>query len=148
MEEVEEVKLMKYVMWFGAIFLVLSFVSGLLLEMLDMNDSGGIAVAVLIASALFPASKFVRDNRRVPTTEEKQQLIVSSVVVAWVVSLVPFGITMIFVPETGALIERLEPTVLLIAALITTALTVAAVWSAYGPWARRYLGSLRKKEEI
>jgi hypothetical protein len=146
-----DVKVGKYVITFGVVNLALLVGSAILLTLLEIESNSGVTIGALIGSAIAAASKFIKDNGRIPTPSEKTKLVWLSYFASWVVSLFLFGIFVTLTNEGGQLIELMKSinaAILVGIIVVLSAFYLGVLSMAYGYMARKQFEGLQRKGKI
>lgn len=153
----DEVGVLRYILRFGVVFLVLSLgITGLLLLLMRNSDLPiygipGSTLCALIVAAIAAVSRFLQDNRRVPTGQEKTRLIWLSFLISWFILALLFGAAVMLSPEVEKLIEgiRSEGFALIIGfAIFLSVLYLVFLSLAYGNRAKKSFEIMRKRGQI
>lgn len=147
----QDVKISKYAFRFGVVNLALLIGIGFLLTLIEVESNAGVTIGALMGAAVATVSKFIKDNKRVPTVSEKIKLVWLSYLASWVVSIFLFGI---FVAVNNQSVQFLElmksinAAVLIGIIVFLSVLYLGALSMAYGYMARKQFEGLRKKGGI
>jgi len=129
--------LKKYTLVFAIAYLVLTVVVTLIIEMLDVIGGNSANFAVALGASFIAAAKFSREQRRLPTVEEKRTFAWQGLLSVWAISLVlAIAVFTFLIPELklSDLLGLLrDPTILAIAVIaagfISAIYYVAIRWS-------------------
>ena len=119
-----EFSIKNYILLFGyaqilLILVVLSFDS-----LVEINNHMTLLILPMIASAYFTILRFIKDNKRVPTKEEKRNLIILSLFMNWIILFALFIIV-----ENHTVVDS---TKVMTYILILTAVTLISLNIMYG----------------
>ncbi len=149
---VQEVSIFKYVLRFSLAYLVLILVLVLLLNILGIKLNHGASIVALIAAAVLTVSKFLQDNKRIPTASEKTKLVWFSFLASWLVVLMPFGAAGAAIMLLGAKIKimkdfRIEDIPITVGlAIVFAVFDLVGLYISYGFLARKKFEVLQKKD--
>ena len=126
-----------YTLVFAIAYLLLTIALGLIAELLNMKGSTSLNIAAAIAASFVAAWKFTKEQRRLPTVEERKSFAWQALLSVWAVSLLlVVGFLAFLVPpaESKAMLKLLgSATYLLIgigaAAVISVVYYFAVRWS-------------------
>lgn len=147
----QEVGVLQYVVRFAVVFLVLLFGLGVLLGYLGMNSGSGVTIGALVVSALFAVTKFMTDNRRLPTQSERRRLVWMSFIASWFVSFIPFGVFVTLDDNGRKLLDLLVTVDVWVVAAVVVFLSMfylGFLSLAYGYLARKQFEAQRKKGKL
>jgi hypothetical protein len=85
----QQVRMGKYLGVFAAVFISVILLAMLVLYLLDVNPGGSIEIVEVFVATFFTVMVFVRDNKRLPTREERQKLVWLSFIVSLLLVLIP-----------------------------------------------------------
>ena len=136
-----------YLLIFTGIFILSSFLIGLIMEILNSIRSLG-AVSALILAGFFTAWHFVNKEKRLPFNNERIQLIWGSIACTFIV-LILFSILMNI--ETGTtkvfmdIAKQIPMWIWLIVIVLVTLIEFAVLYFSYGCFAQKCWNDLNKK---
>jgi uncharacterized membrane protein len=144
----------KYIVKFGILYTIGIVVVTAILYAIDIDGNSGVSIAILMASAMYTAIKFIQDNKRIPNKSEKTKLVWSSLAVSWLLSVILFVALILFMEGfqglavISELIAELN-TFLLLAILVLVSLIYLALLSwSYGGLAKKQYEKLLKTGKI
>lgn len=135
-----------YLLVFTGIYIVSTFLIGLLTAALSSGSSG--IVSTLILSGFFTAWHFVNREKRLPSDDERIQLIWGSIACTFIVFAVFFLLMNIETGTTKVFIDiakQVPMWIWLIAIAFITLIEFAVFYFSYGWFARKCLDGLNKK---
>jgi uncharacterized membrane protein len=147
----QNINIGKYVLRFALAHLVLLVGLGILTTLLGIESNSGATIGALMGAAIIAVSKFIQDNKRVPTKGEKRKLVWFSYLASWVVSLLLFAVFIITLEEGDEIMQiviEIGAPLLLGVTAVLTLFYVGALYLAYGFMANKQLEALQKKGKI
>ncbi len=147
----QEISVIKYVFRFAVAYLVLLVVLGVLAVLLNMDSNTGASIGALVASAIMVISKFVQENKRIPSVSEKKKLVWFSYLACWAVSIVLFAVFIVISGEVEEVVEFLTTVNMPVAigAIVFVSIFYLGILDlSYGYMARKQFEGLRKKGKI
>ncbi len=150
METDENVEIGGYVLRFSVVYFLAVVAIATILTLLGI-ESGSSSVIPTVAGTMAVTMKFLNENKRLPNTSEKKQLIWYSLAVMMLISLVLVIVFLIVVGELGIFLELLEKAgfgLVFGALLFATAIELFVLYVGYGWLANKYYGSLVKEGKI
>jgi len=150
----ESVPIKKYIIHFSVVYIVVMVVLHGILALLDLEGNSGALLAILMGAAAYTASKFIKDNKRVPNKIEKSKLVWLSFGVSWVISIVfvVFFVALMFEKEDWlalkTLISEMSGLILWGAVIFTSFIQWASLSYGYGSLAKKQYTALLKKGKI
>jgi len=133
----KEIKIKKYGIIYAFLFVIVIILLNTLALVFEFDNSGNI-VGALFTSAGFTISKFVKDNKRIPSKIEKSKLIWISIIASWlIIILFTFSFSM-FSLETASF-GLVKSLILLTFILFYTLFMFCIVSFLYGFFATRCL---------
>lgn len=155
----QEVGIFKYALRFGMTYLILSLLVWLFLEIWSVITNRditiyfalGITLGALVGAAFVAVSKFIQDNKRVPTSQEKSTLIWFSFLTSWLVQVLIFFAAIMFLPEGNKMIEDIRSDGLF--AILGVAIFISVFYLGllslnYGEFAKKRFEIMQKKGQI
>ncbi len=150
----ESIGIRKYIITYGVCYTIgLVAVIGVL-KLLELEGNSGVSIGVLIGSAMYAASKFISDNKRVPNKAEKSKLVWQSFLVSWLVSLILLLIivaSIIDLEEIPKLSEDITQTniaIIMGATVFASLIQWGILTYSYGSLAKKQYATLVKKGKI
>jgi hypothetical protein len=87
LQQNRESVLKKYSRYFTLIFAALTVIAAIVAVAFKLKSGAGLSTAVVLGSGFFAASKFVKDESRLPTAEETKSFAAQGLLGVWIVSL-------------------------------------------------------------
>lgn len=147
----ESVSLRPYLLTFSLGYLGLSVVIGLIPLFLEIELPSATGVIILTACAMAAAQKFVGDNRRVFSKEERRRMVIFSLLSSLVISVVLLaGLSIIadgaaFREAISEVLRVLSPAILATIMAVVLVIYLLVLFTAYGWGARMLLKGVMKR---
>lgn len=147
----EKIKLGKYAVRFGIIYLLLLIGVAVVLGIFDIESNSGVSMGALMGSAVVAAIKFVQDHKRPPTKSEKYRLSLMSLLAGWVVSAILTSIYLLAGAGSTEILETVKSTDLILIVVIVAVLSaiyLCALLLSYGYLATKQYEAMLKQGKI
>lgn len=152
---VKSTAIYKYIKLFSIAYFFFLVIFGVALTLLDIDGDVGTSIGSLVASIFIAVSRFVEDNKRIPTKTEKSRLVWYSFFSSWVISLFQFLAVVLFY---GGIVSfefisvsdmSLDNLIIFgIVFLVISLIYLVGIYFCYGSFAKTALKSLQKKEKL
>ncbi|WP_136253400.1 ABZJ_00895 family protein [Onishia niordana] len=150
----QDVKINKYVIKFCFAYALGLIAVSLMLYLLDIDANSGVSVAVLIGGAVYAAGKFVENNKRIPSKQEKSKLVWLSLFSCWGLSIASSVIIVLAIAGFDgllyiyAIVKSMNFLVIPGLFLFVSLLYFLILSWCYGGFAKRQLKNLQKKGKV
>lgn len=147
----QNISINKHIAKFGAAYFIGISAMSIIFHILEIDQSSGASIAILVGAAMYTVGKFIEENRRVPNKSEKSKLVWLSLLLSIFSSIL---ILLLFIfaldgiqglRELFGFIEEIDTTTLLIASLVAALIHFGALTFSYGYLARKQYEGLLKK---
>jgi ACR3 family arsenite efflux pump ArsB len=155
----DEVGVFKFVLRFVIAYSVCSLLVWLFLEIwsaitnreITIYFEFAITLGALAGAATVATSKFIRDNKGVPTSKEKSKLIWFSFVTSWLLQVLLFCAAIVFLPKGKKIVENIQSDGLF--AIFGVAIFISVFYLGllslnYGEFAKKRFEIMQKKGQI
>lgn len=150
----QDVAITKYTIKFGVVYTIGLIVLSAIFYIFDLDHSSGASIGVLIGAAMYAAGKFIQDNKRVPSKNEKSKMVWSSFVILWLVSVMLLLIVVLIIGGNQGLTEltqlaaKLNVAIVVGVTIFVSLVYLAILYYSYGGLARKQFDGLKKKGKI
>ena len=139
----------KYALVFAVSYLLLTVVLGAIAEVLKVKGGSGFNIAAMLASSFFAASRFTKEQCRLPTAEELKLYSWLAVSAVWGVSLLLLVVALAFLfspTEANALLlfaaSKIFIGIFVVGGLIISVIYYFAIKWSFSWYAKRACGAL------
>lgn len=150
----KEVQTFPYIIRFSLAYAAALILIAIIMEVLKVDSSTGSSMGSLIAAVSYTAFTFVKDHKRMPSTDERKKLTWLSLVASFIISLVLVIAFLGVVGELGlltqlpSLLSQVGPFLMLGVFLFVVGIYYAGLWVSYGWFAKIQYQSMEKKGEL
>ncbi|SDG35263.1 hypothetical protein SAMN05216571_110110 [Onishia taeanensis] len=150
----QDVNINKYVIKFFFAYALVSVAAFAILYFLDIDANSGVSVAVLIGGAMYAAGKFLEDNKRMPSKQEKSKLVWLSLFSCWGLSIDSSIIIVLAMAGFDGLLyiyaifKSMNFLIILGLFMFVSLLYFLILSWCYGGFAKRQLKTLQKKGKV
>ena len=146
----ENVNLFKYIVRFSISYQLLLILIAIITTILDFGD-GNIATSMgaIFGAVSFTMSKFIKDNKRMPSEIEKKKLIWYSFFASWLVPLIAISPIVLYSYGSTYIIDemrKLESWWFAVIVLVFSLVTFYILHYSYGLMAKEYFNALEKEQ--
>jgi hypothetical protein len=149
-----EVKVSPYVVRFAVAYAVALVGVGVILTVFDVEGGSSGSIAALFVGVVIAATKFVKEEKRVPNPSERKKLAWLSLVASFAVSLIlAVGVLVALgqldvIAALPKMIGQVGSGLVIGALVFATVLYSFALWFSYGWFAKIQFNSMDRKGEI
>lgn len=105
-----------YLIYFAAVYSIALLLLGILFSLLNLT--GSTSVPTLIAAGFITAGHFVKREQRIPSSDEKIQLVWGCTIVSLFISSILVFVYSLVDPATGNILKTVENTGLILIAIV------------------------------
>ena len=105
-----------YLIYFAAVYSIALLLLGILFSLLNLT--GSTSVPTLIAAGFITAGHFVKREQRIPSSDEKIQLVWGCTIVSLFISSILVFVYSLVDPTTGNILKTVENTGLILIAIV------------------------------
>jgi len=143
-----------YILRFGITYMTGIVILSVTFIFFNLDHSIGASIAVLMGSALLTVTKFIQNHKRVPTKREKTIFVLTSIILAWIISLLLMVFTALISGGQDAIFDlvnmvlKIGVPIIISTSIFITILYLAVLSYSYGSFANKQYESMKKKKNI
>ncbi len=149
-----EVIIFPYVTHFTLAYAIALVIVAVIMEVFNIDGGQGGSIGSLLAAVMYSVSTFVKDQKRIPNTSERQWLTWSSLIASILVSLIlilgflGFVNQLSLLKQLPILVSQVGTGMIAGITIFVLGLYALVLWFSYGWFAKMQYRALEKKGEI